>query len=76
MATALAEAGARAIALIDVKKDLVDLRASILQEHCSLSVNAYAVDVTDEHAFADVAGKVVEDLGSIDIVVNSAGIVE
>ena len=76
MSQALAEAGAKAIALLDVKQDLGDQAAAELHQTTGIPVQFYAVDVTDEHAIADVTAKVVEKLGSIDIVVNSAGVVE
>lgn len=76
MSQALAEAGAKAIALLDVKQELGDKAAAELHRTTGTPVQYYKVDVTDEGAVADVVGKIDNDLGSVDIVINSAGIVE
>ena len=76
MSQALAEAGASAIALLDVKQELGEKVASELHETTGIPVQFYKVDVRDAKAIADVMAKISTDLGSIDIVINSAGIVE
>lgn len=76
MAQAYAEAGAKAIALLDVKQELGESAAAELHDTTGIPVQFYATDVTDAPAIAKVTEKVRQDLGSIDIVVNSAGIVE
>ena len=76
MAQALAEAGAKAIALLDVKQDLGDAAAAELHATTGIPVQFYKVDVRDEQAIADVVAKTTTDLGPINIVINSAGIVE
>ena len=76
MAQALAEAGAKAIALLDLKQDLGDAAAAELHTTTGIPVQFYKVDVRDEKAIADVVAKIQSDLGSLDIVINSAGIVE
>lgn len=76
MSQALAEAGAKAIALLDVKQDLGDAAAAELHSTTGIPVQFYKVDVRDEKAIADVVAKVTSDLGSVDIVINSAGVVE
>ena len=76
MAEAFLEAGVGAIALLDRKKDLGDLAAAQLQNSTSIPVKFYAVDVTDEDMVKATVDTVYRDLSSIDIVVNSAGIVE
>lgn len=76
MSQALGEAGAKAIALLDIKQELGDEAAAELHETTGIPVQFYKVDVRDENAMADVVGKIDHDLGSIDIVVNSAGVVE
>ena len=76
MSQALAEAGAKAIALLDVKQDLGDAAAAELHATTGIPVQFYKVDVRDEKAIVDVVAKIASDLGSIDIVVNSAGVVE
>ena len=76
MSQALAEAGAKAIALFDVKQDLGDQAAAELHKTTGIPVQFYEVDVRDEIAIAGAVDKIVTDLGSVDIVINSAGVVE
>ena len=76
MSQALAEAGAKAIALLDVKQELGDKSATELHRTTGIPVQFYKVDVRDAKAILDVVDKVNHDLGSVDIVINSAGIVE
>ena len=73
---ALAEAGAKAIALLDVKQSLGSNAIAELNKTTDIPVQFYNVDVRDETAISDAVAKVTQDLGSIDIVVNSAGVVE
>lgn len=67
---------AKAIALLDLKQDFGDQAAAEFHETAGIPVQLHKVDVRDENAIAEVGNKVVEDLGSVDIVINSAGIVE
>lgn len=76
MSQALAEAGAKAIALLDVKEDLGLQAAEELHKTTNIPVQFYRVDVRDEKAISDVVVKVNKDLGSVDISFNSAGVVE
>ena len=76
MAQAFAEAGASAIALLDVKQDLGEQSAAKLHATTGIPVRFYKVDVRDENAIADVVTELTSDLGPPNIVVNSAGIVE
>ena len=76
MSQALAEAGAQAVALLDLKQDLGDAAAAELHSTTGIPTQFYKVDVRDANALADVLARVVSDLGSVDIVINSAGIVE
>lgn len=48
MSQALAEAGAKAIALLDVKQDLGDQAAEELHQNTGIPVQFYNVDVRDE----------------------------
>ncbi|KAL8943850.1 MAG: hypothetical protein Q9216_000843 [Gyalolechia sp. 2 TL-2023] len=75
MAQALAEAGAEAIALLDIKEDLGETAASALRSRAKIPVKFYKADVRDAEANDRVVEKVVSDLGSVDILINSAGIV-
>ena len=76
MAQALAEAGAEAIALLDVKQELGDAAAAELHSTTGIPVQYYKVDVRDGDAIAGVIARVTSDLGAVDIVINSAGVVE
>ena len=76
MSQALAEAGASAIALLDIKQDLGDQAAAELHQTTGIPVQFYRVDVRDETAVEKVIAKITEDLGCPNIVINSAGIVE
>ena len=76
MAQALAEAGADAIALLDVKRDLGDAAAAELRSTVGIPVRFYNVDVRDEKAVAGAVARIAADLGAVDIVINSAGVVE
>lgn len=76
MAQALAEAGAKAIALLDVKQELGVQAAAELHATTGIPVQFYNVDVRDENTIAEAASKISSDLGSVDIVINSAGVVE
>ena len=76
MSQALAEAGASAIALLDLKQDLGDAAAAELHQTARIPVQFYKVDVRDAEAINGALAKIVHDLGAIDIVVNSAGIVD
>ena len=76
MAQALAEAGCKAIALLDVKQELGDQAAAELHQTTGIPVQFYRVDVRDEAAVSNAVTQVVKDLGSLDIVINSAGVVE
>ena len=76
MSQALAEAGIKAIALLDVRQNLGDAAAAELRSTSGIPVQFYKVDVRDETAIADVIAKIKSELGSVDIVINSAGVVE
>lgn len=76
MAQALAEAGAQAVALLDLKQEQGETAARELSTAAGIPANFYKVDVCDALAVNDVVGRVVSDLGSVDILINSAGIVK
>ena len=76
MAQALAEAGAEAIALLDVKEELGQTAASKLSSSANIPVKFYKADVRDAEANNQTIERAASDLGSIDILINSAGIVE
>lgn len=76
MSQALAEAGAKAIGLLDLRRELGEAAAAELHSTTGIPVRFYQVDVRDEKALAEVVATATAELGSVDIVINSAGIVE
>lgn len=76
MSQALAEAGAEAIALIDVKQDLGEEAASRLSSDAKIPVKFYKADVRDAENCNQTIENIVSELGSVDILINSAGIVK
>ncbi|KAL8951329.1 MAG: hypothetical protein Q9222_002694 [Ikaeria aurantiellina] len=76
MAQALAEAGAQSIALLDVKEDLGREATSTLSKDAHIPVNFYKADVRDANANDETIERIASDFGSIDILINSAGIVD
>lgn len=76
MAEGLCSAGAKGVAILDVQTDLgLD---AIQKLHSAYGVQAqfYKVDVRDENSVTEIMASIVRDLGSIDILVNSAGIAD
>ena len=76
MAQALAEVGVKAIALLDVQQELGDQAAAELHASTGIPVNFYRVDIRDGNSIAEVVSKVADCLGSVDVMINSAGIAE
>ncbi|KAI9869249.1 MAG: hypothetical protein M1813_000037 [Trichoglossum hirsutum] len=76
MAQALGECGAKAIVIMDVLQEPGDGAAAELHEMCSVPVQFYKVDIRDEKGVAEVISNVAETFGSIDVLVNSAGIAD
>ncbi|KAI9853986.1 MAG: hypothetical protein M1830_006608, partial [Pleopsidium flavum] len=76
MAQALCEVGVKAIAIMDVQQDLGDQSAAELHESTGIPVQFYKVDVRDAGAIQEVVANVVESFGSVDVLINSAGIAD
>lgn len=74
MATALAEAGAK-ITFNDINQELVDKGVAAYKE-LGIEANGYVCDVTDEAAVNELVAKIENDVGSIDILINNAGIIK
>jgi NAD(P)-dependent dehydrogenase (short-subunit alcohol dehydrogenase family) len=70
---AMAEAGASAIAMLDRSEDQLRTRQEELAAD-GVSAVAYVCDVTRPAELKDLAEKIEVELGSVDILVNSAGI--
>lgn len=76
MAEGLCSVGLKGIAILDVQTDLgLD---AIQKLHSAYGVQAqfYKVDVRDEVAVNEIMDSIERDLGSIDVVVNSAGVAD
>lgn len=74
LATALYDAGAKII-FNDINQDLVD---SGVAEYRKLGIDAkgYVFDVTDELKVHSVVSQIEKEIGSIDILINNAGIIK
>ena len=72
----MAEVGARAIALVDIKHELGDAAADELHEKYQVPVVFYDIDVRDEMGIKKLVDDVAMKWGSVDVLVNSAGIAE
>lgn len=76
MAQALCEVGVKAIAIMDVQQELGDQAAAELHDSTGIPVQFYKVDVRDQSAIQEVVANVVDTFGSVDVLINSAGIAE
>ena len=76
MAQALAEVGVKGIALIDIQQDIGDAAAAELHGTTGIPVQFYQVDIRDQNAISEVIAKVTKQFGSLDVMINSAGIAE
>ncbi|KAH8897078.1 NAD(P)-binding protein [Thozetella sp. PMI_491] len=76
MARACAEAGAKAIAIFDANQDLGDESAAELHEKSGLPVSFFKVDVRDGNAINAAVQSVVDQYGTPDVLINSAGIAD
>lgn len=76
MAQALAEVGVRGIAIMDVQPELGDAAARELSEQTGIDVRFYQVDVRDAEAVSQTVRDMTEHYGSLDILINAAGIAE
>ncbi|KAF2207913.1 hypothetical protein CERZMDRAFT_50209 [Cercospora zeae-maydis SCOH1-5] len=76
MAQALAEVGVRGIAIMDVQQELGDNSARELSEQTGIDVRFYKVDVRDGDAMNQTVRDVAEYYGSIDVLINAAGIAD
>lgn len=75
MAQALAEAGCRGIAILDLLPE-GEQAACELSEQTGVDVRYYSVDVTQELVVQQTIQDIMDRYGRIDILINSAGIAE
>ncbi|KAF4312595.1 hypothetical protein SLS57_011648 [Botryosphaeria dothidea] len=76
MAQALSEVGVRGIAIMDVQKQLGEEAARELSEQTGVDVRFYQVDVRDGGAINQAVTDIVDHFGSIDVLLNAAGIAD
>lgn len=76
MAHAIAEAGAKGVAILDVNQELGEISALTLKKQTHVDCRFFKVDVTNEHAVHVAVDQIVAHFGSVDILINSAGIAE
>jgi len=76
MAQALSQFGARAIAILDMRPDLGAESAAELHNATGIPVKDYNVDIRNEDLVSAAVANVVEDFGSVDVLINSAGFAE
>lgn len=76
MAMAFAEVGIKSIAILDIQQDIGVSAALDLHSSTGIPTSFYKVDVRSPEAVDQAITNVVQDFGSIDVLVNSAGIVE
>ncbi len=74
IAKGLAEAGAT-IVFNDIKQELVD-KGLAAYEEIGIHAHGYVCDVTDENAVADLIAKIEKEVGTVDVLVNNAGIIK
>jgi len=76
MASALCECGVKAIAILDVLQDHGDDAIAELHQKYGVAAAFYKIDVRDAEAVSDVMDSIKTHLGSIDILLCSAGIAD
>ncbi|KAF2494513.1 NAD(P)-binding protein [Lophium mytilinum] len=76
MAQAMAEVGAKGIAIIDQKRDIGVPAAEELSAQTGVDVRFYQVDIRDSAQIAGAVKDIKEHYGQIDVLVNSAGIAD
>ncbi|KAI7462174.1 NAD(P)-binding protein [Hortaea werneckii] len=76
MAQALAEAGCRGIAIMDMKQDLGEKSARELSEQTRVDARFYCVNVRDGQGMNQIVQDVSDHYGALDILVNAAGIAD
>ena len=74
IASALANCGAT-IVFNDIKQELVD-KGLEAYESAGIHAHGYVCDVTDEKAVNDMVAQIAHEVGTIDVLVNNAGIIK
>ena len=76
MAQALAEVGARVVALLDINRELGEGSAADLHARLQVPVLFYQTDVREQKVVSQVVNDIFETYGSVDVLINAAGIAE
>jgi NAD(P)-dependent dehydrogenase (short-subunit alcohol dehydrogenase family) len=74
MADAVAELGA-SVAIADLREENCCLTANWLEERHTVQTACFALDLADEQAVASLPGRVAEQLGRLDVLINCAAFV-
>ncbi len=74
MTQALCESGIQAVAIFDIQPSLGESMAKALSASTGIPVKYYNVDVVDEECVDSAVKRVAQELGQIDILINSAGV--
>lgn len=65
------------LALVDINLNNINkTKDEIASKYPSIKIYSYVIDITEEQKLVQLEKKVNEDLGSIDILINNAGIVQ
>jgi NAD(P)-dependent dehydrogenase (short-subunit alcohol dehydrogenase family) len=76
MARGLAEAGAKGLAILDYRREEGEQSAKDLCAQTGVPVTFFHVDITDEKSVDQAVQAAAKRHGSIDILLNSAGVAE
>lgn len=74
MVQGLAESGVKAIGIFDIQPGLGNATATAIRQATGIPVKYYNVNVLEEKALTEAVDNVVECFGSVDALINSAGI--
>lgn len=74
MTQALCESGIKAVAIFDIQPKLGQSVAQSLNTATGIPVRYYNVDITNESNVESAVKQVVQQLGGVDILINSAGV--
>ena len=74
MAQALCESGIKAVALFDIQPALGEKMAEELSHATQIPVKYFNVDVVNQHKVESAVKQVVKEFGTIDVLINSAGV--
>lgn len=74
MAQGLVECGVKALAIFDIQPELGIATTTALQRATGIPVKYFNANVCDEPSLAEAVDQVVQSFGSVDILINAAGV--